>query len=50
MAASTGFVVYSRLLGNWVFVVTNVLMLATAGIGQGIYTRNKRREESSSAR
>lgn len=46
LAASTGFVVYSGLLGNWVFVVTNVLMLVTAGIGQWIYLRNKRREES----
>lgn len=45
LAASAGFVVYSWLLGNWVFVVTNVLMLATAGIGQWIYLRNKRREK-----
>ncbi len=46
LAASTGFVGYSWLLGNWVFVVTNSLILATAGIGQWIYVRNKRREES----
>ena len=46
LAASTGFVVYSWLLGNWVFVVTNVLMLATAGLGQWLYLRNKRREKS----
>ncbi len=45
LAASTGFVVYSWLLGNWVFVVTNVLILATAAIGQWIYLHNKRREE-----
>ena len=49
LAASAGFVVYSWLLGNWVFVVTNVLMLATAGIGQWIYLRNKRREERATA-
>lgn len=49
LAASTGFVVYSWLLGNWVFVVTNVLILATAGIGQWIYLRNKRREERAAA-
>ena len=49
LAASTGFVVYSGLLGNWVFVVTNLLMLVTAGIGQWIYLSNKRREESSDA-
>jgi uncharacterized protein with PQ loop repeat len=45
LAASTGFVIYSWLLGNRVFVATNLLMLATAGIGQWIYLRNKRREE-----
>ena len=45
LAASAGFVVYSWLLGNWVFVVTNVLMLAAAGVGQWIYLRNKRGEE-----
>ena len=50
LAASTGFVVYSWLLGNWVFVITNVLMLVTAGVGQAIYLNNKRREESPAAR
>ena len=50
LVASGGFVIYSWLLGNWVFVVTNVLMLATAGIGQWIYLSNKRREESPVAR
>ena len=50
LAASTGFVVYSWLVGNWVFVVTNVLMLATAGLGQWIYLRNKRREERAGQR
>ncbi len=49
LAASTGFVIYSWLLSNWVFVATNVLMLAAAGTGQWIYLRNKRREESSGA-
>lgn len=49
LAASTGFVVYSWLLGNWVFVVTNVLILATAGAGQWIYLCNKRGEDSSMA-
>jgi uncharacterized protein with PQ loop repeat len=49
LAASTGFVVYSWLLSNWVFVVTNVLMLVTAGGGQWIYLRNRRREERAAA-
>jgi MtN3 and saliva related transmembrane protein len=47
LAASTGFVVYSLAVGNWVFVMSNVLMMATAGVGQWIYLRNKRREEVS---
>src|ERR1700738_3245484 len=42
--ASVGFVVYSWLLRNWVFLVTNVLMLGTALLGQWIYLHNKRRE------
>ena len=37
LAASLGFIMYSWQLGNWVFVVTNALMLLTAGIGQWIY-------------
>lgn len=43
IAASTGFVVYSWLVGNWVFVSTNVLMLITAIVGQVIYLRNRQR-------
>lgn len=46
ISASCGFVAYSWLLGNWVFVVTNALILATAVIGQSIYLLNKRREDS----
>jgi len=42
VAASSGFVVYSWLLANWVFVVTNMLMIATAILGQWVYLRNKR--------
>ena len=41
ITASVGFVVYSWLLANWVFVVTNALMLLTAALGQWIYLRNK---------
>ena len=44
ITASTGFVIYSWLLGDWVFVVTNVLMLNTALLGQWIYLHNKRRQ------
>jgi uncharacterized protein with PQ loop repeat len=43
LLASTGFVVYSWLLRNWIFVVTNGLILVAALVGQFIYLRNKRR-------
>jgi uncharacterized protein with PQ loop repeat len=41
-AASAGFVLYSWLLGSWVFVVTNALILVTAVAGEFIYLRNRR--------
>ena len=44
-AASSGFVIYSWLLENWVFLVTNLLLLITAAMGQWMYVRNKQREE-----
>jgi MtN3 and saliva related transmembrane protein len=43
MTASIAFIVYSWLLGNWVFVVTNAMMLVTAAIGQWVYVANKDR-------
>jgi len=42
VSASIGFVVYSWLLRNWVFVATNAVMLVTALFGQYIYLRNRR--------
>lgn len=42
MTASVGFAVYSWLIGNWVFVVTNIMLILTAVIGQLIYRRNVR--------
>lgn len=44
LTASSAFIVYSWLKSDWIFVVTNFLILLTAGIGQVIYLRNKRRE------
>jgi MtN3 and saliva related transmembrane protein len=41
IAASTGFVIYSLMLENWVFVVTNAFMLITAIIGQVLFLRSK---------
>ncbi|HVL58515.1 MAG TPA: hypothetical protein VM491_18595 [Burkholderiaceae bacterium] len=43
-AASTGFLTYSWLLANWVFVVTNALILLTAVVGQIVFWHNRRRQ------
>lgn len=45
MAASLGFTVYSWLVGNWVFVVTNALMLLNGLLGLLIVLRHRRREQ-----
>jgi MtN3 and saliva related transmembrane protein len=45
--ASFGFTIYSMLLHNWVFVVTNSVMLASAITGLFIYRRNRRLTSSS---
>ena len=44
MAASLGFTVYSWLVSNWVFVVTNALMLCNGLLGLLIVLRHRRRE------
>jgi MtN3 and saliva related transmembrane protein len=46
LAASAGFTVYSVLVKNWVFVVTNALMVINALLGFWITTYQKRREAS----
>lgn len=38
-AASSGFVLYSVLVGNWVFIVTNSCVLLTAIVGQVLTSR-----------
>jgi MtN3 and saliva related transmembrane protein len=50
VAASVGFTVYSWLVGNWVFVVTNFLMLLSALAGLGIVLRHRRRGRRDAAR
>ena len=45
IAASLGFTVYSYLVGNWVFVVTNALMLVNGFLGLGITIYHRRREK-----
>jgi MtN3 and saliva related transmembrane protein len=43
MAASIGFTVYSYLVRNWVFVVTNALMVLNGLVGLGITWRYRRK-------
>jgi MtN3 and saliva related transmembrane protein len=43
LAASAGFTAYSWLVHNWVFVVTNALMLVNALLGLLIVARHRRR-------
>ncbi len=41
LVASTGFTIYSWLVDNWVFVVTNALMMINALVGFWITTRQR---------
>ena len=43
LAASCGFSAYSFLLGNWVFLATNLLLVCNALVGQWVTLRNRRR-------
>jgi MtN3 and saliva related transmembrane protein len=43
LTASMGFIVYSYLVENWVFVFANFFIFLTALVGQFVYLRNKRR-------
>jgi MtN3 and saliva related transmembrane protein len=45
LAASCGFSIYSYLLGNWVFLATNLLMVMNALLGQWVTMRNRRSAE-----
>lgn len=49
MAASLGFTVYSWLVHNWVFVVTNALMVLNGLVGLVITMRHRRRRAAKSA-
>ncbi|HEX8500252.1 MAG TPA: hypothetical protein VF659_06625 [Pyrinomonadaceae bacterium] len=44
MSASLGFTVYSWLVSNWVFVVTNAVMLVNGLLGLLIVLHHRRRE------
>ena len=41
MLASVGFIAYSWMLHNWVFIVTNSLILLTAIVGQVVVWRKR---------
>jgi uncharacterized protein with PQ loop repeat len=45
MIASSGFTLYSWLVGNWVFVITNLLMLVNGLIGLGIVLHHRKRDQ-----
>src|SRR5690606_35276697 len=42
-AASVGFTIYSVLLENWVFTVTNGMLVVNALLGQWVSSHNRRR-------
>ena len=44
VGAEVGFVVYSWLVGNWVFVFTNLALLIENLVGFAIVLRHRRRE------
>jgi uncharacterized protein with PQ loop repeat len=48
-AASAGFTIYSLLVGDWVFVVTNAVMLVNGVLGYAILMRNRRNQRRRAA-
>ena len=50
ITASTGFTIYSVLVDNWVFVVTNALMLVSALVGIVIVMKHRRAERRGTRR
>ena len=46
IAASVGFTIYSWLVKNWVFVITNALMLVNGLAGYAITLRHRRRKRA----
>ncbi|MDQ1592547.1 MAG: hypothetical protein QOG71_3174 [Pyrinomonadaceae bacterium] len=45
LAASVGFTIYSWMVGNWVFVVTNSIMVVNGLAGLFIVLHHRRREQ-----
>jgi MtN3 and saliva related transmembrane protein len=46
MAASVGFITYSWLLHNWVFIGSNAAILVVAVVGQTLFAHNRRHSKS----
>ena len=46
LAASIGFLVYSILVANWVFVATNAFLVLNALLGEAIVLHHRRRSPS----
>jgi len=46
IAASIGFLIYSILITNWVFIVTNSLMVLNSLIGIGILLYHRKRDNN----
>lgn len=46
IAASIGFVAYSWIVHNWVFIATNTLILGTAIVGQMVFLRAQRKAQA----
>jgi uncharacterized protein with PQ loop repeat len=44
-AASLGYIAYSFLLHNWVYVSSNIAILVTAIVGEALFLRNRRTAE-----
>lgn len=50
LGASVGFTIYSLLVKNWVFAVTNGVMILNGLLGYAITIRHKRRGDAARAR
>jgi hypothetical protein len=46
VCAPLGLIVYSLLIQNWVFVVTNTLILLTAVAGQALVLKHRRQDDN----
>ncbi len=46
IAASIGFLIYSILITNWIFIVTNSLMVLNSLIGIGILLYHRKRDNN----